>query len=43
MTVNVSGLTDKQRGFIRVDKNDSSKGLMLDPEHSNDKFNNKKR
>lgn len=41
MTVNVSGLTDKQRGFIRVDKNDSSKGLMLDPEHSNDKFNNK--
>lgn len=41
MTVNVSGLTDKQRGFIRVDKNNSAKGLTLDPEHSNDKFNGK--
>lgn len=41
MTVSVAGLTDKQRGFIRVDKNDSAKGLMLDPEHSNDKFNGK--
>ena len=41
MTVNIAGLTDKQRGFIRIDSNDSAKGLMLDPEHSNDKFNNK--
>lgn len=32
MTLNVAGITDKQRGFIRVDPNDSAKGLMLDPE-----------
>ena len=38
MTVRVAGLTDRQRGFIRIDPNDSSKGLMLDPEHTNDKF-----
>ena len=40
MTTDVAGLTDKQRGFIRLDPNNSSAGLMLDPEHSNDKFNN---
>ena len=40
MTTDVAGLTDKQRGFIRVDPNNSAAGLMLDPEHSNDKFNN---
>lgn len=40
MTTDVSGLTDKQRGFIRVDPNDSAAGLRLDPEHNNDKFNN---
>ena len=41
MTLNVAGLTDKQRGFMRVDPDDSSKGLKLIPGHSNDKFNHK--
>lgn len=41
MILNVAGLTDKQRGFIRVDPNNSAKGLMLDPEHNNEKFNGK--
>ena len=29
MTLNVSGITDKQRGFERVDPNNSAKGLKL--------------
>ena len=41
LQVNVPGLKHKDRGFIRVDKNNSAAGLMLDPEHTNDKFNGK--
>lgn len=41
LRVNVAGLKHKDRGFIRVDKDNSAAGLMLDPEHSNDKFNGK--
>ena len=39
--VNVAGLKHKDRGFIRVDPNNSAAGLMLDPNHSNDKFDGK--
>ena len=40
LKVSVAGLTHKQRGFIRKNPNNSSEGLILDPEHSNDKFDN---
>ena len=41
LVVNVAGLKHKDRGFIRVDPNNSAAGLMLDPNHSNDKFDGK--
>ena len=41
MTVSVAGLKMIQRGFIRVDMNNSAAGVMLDPDHENDKFNGK--
>lgn len=41
MIVNVAGLKNHHRGFVRVDPNNSSAGLMIHPEHTNDKFNGK--
>jgi hypothetical protein len=41
MILNVAGITDKQRGFERVDPNDSSKGLKLIEGFNTNDFTNK--